>query len=68
MRYAVVIRRDQGGYRAEVPDLPGCVATGASEEDAKKEIAAALRRHLAKLERDGQKAPEPSLTVDYIEA
>ncbi|GIK82052.1 MAG: hypothetical protein BroJett024_31570 [Alphaproteobacteria bacterium] len=29
MRYAVVIEKVEGNYSAYVPDLPGCVATGA---------------------------------------
>ena len=30
MRYAIVIEKAEGNYSAYVPDLPGCVATGAS--------------------------------------
>ena len=30
MRYAVVIEKVDGNYSAYVPDLPGCVATGAT--------------------------------------
>jgi len=30
MRYAVVIEKADGNYSAYVPDLPGCVATGAT--------------------------------------
>ena len=29
MRYAIVIEKAEGNYSAYVPDLPGCVATGA---------------------------------------
>jgi len=30
MRYAVLIEKAAGNYSAYVPDLPGCVATGAA--------------------------------------
>lgn len=30
MRYAVVIQKGDGNYAAYGPDLPGCVATGAT--------------------------------------
>ena len=30
MRYAIVIEQAGGNYSAYVPDLPGCVATGAT--------------------------------------
>ncbi len=33
MRYAIVIEKADGNYSAYVPDLPGCVATGASIEE-----------------------------------
>ena len=29
MQYAIVIEKAEGNYSAYVPDLPGCVATGA---------------------------------------
>jgi predicted RNase H-like HicB family nuclease len=38
MRYAVVIEKANGNS-AYVPDLPGCVATGATVAEAEREIA-----------------------------
>ena len=38
MRYAVAIERAEGNYSAYVPDLPGCVATGATLEEVEREI------------------------------
>ena len=38
MRYAVVIEKAETNYSAYVPDLPGCVATGATLEQAEAEI------------------------------
>ena len=32
MRYAIVIEKLESNYSAYVPDLPGCVATGATIE------------------------------------
>jgi predicted RNase H-like HicB family nuclease len=37
MRCAIVIEKADGNYSAYVPDLPGCVATGAKEPDKAKE-------------------------------
>ena len=34
MKYAVVIEDAGCNYSAYVPDLPGCIATGASVEEA----------------------------------
>jgi predicted RNase H-like HicB family nuclease len=33
MRYAIVIEKAGSNFSAYVPDLPGCVATGASAEE-----------------------------------
>lgn len=40
MRYAVVIENAGSNFSAYVPDLPGCVATGASIQVQYVEVAA----------------------------
>jgi predicted RNase H-like HicB family nuclease len=67
MRYAVVIEKAEGKYSAHVPDLPGCVAHGISVPEAQEQIRKAIRRHLARLERDGLPAPAPISVVEYVE-
>ena len=41
MRYTIVIEQSSRNYAAYVPDLPGCVATGASEAEVVREISTA---------------------------
>jgi len=41
MRYAIVIEKAGNNYSAYVPDLPGCVATGATVEEAEAQIPSA---------------------------
>jgi predicted RNase H-like HicB family nuclease len=67
MRYAVVIEKAEGNYSAYVPDLPGCVATGATVEEAEAEIREAIAFHLEGLREDGLVIPEPTSRVEYIE-
>jgi len=67
MRYAVVIEKAEGNYSAYVPDLPGCVATGATIEEIEREIQEAIEFHLEGLRADGLPIPEPSSRVEYIE-
>ncbi|MCU0548724.1 MAG: type II toxin-antitoxin system HicB family antitoxin [Leptolyngbya sp. Prado105] len=38
MRYAVVIEKAPENYSAYVPDLPGCVATGATVREVEQQI------------------------------
>ena len=68
MRYAVVIEKADGNYSAYVPDLPGCIATGATREEADREIRAAVKFHLDGLREDGQPIPPPTSTIEYVEA
>ena len=35
MRYAIVLEKTNTNYSAYVPDLPGCIATGLTVEDAR---------------------------------
>lgn len=67
MRYAIVIERANNNYSAYVPDLPGCIATGATVEEAEKTIREAIEFHLAGLREDGAPIPQPSSRVDYVE-
>lgn len=67
MRYAVVIERADSNYSAYVPDLPGCVATGSTIEEAEAEIREAIKFHIEGMKEDGLPIPTPSSAVEYIE-
>ena len=67
MRYAVVIEQAEGNFSAYVPDLPGCVATGATVVEVESEIREAIAFHLDGMREDGQEIPVPSSQVEYIE-
>ena len=68
MRYAVVIEKTEKNYSAYVPDLPGCVATGATLEEVECEIKEAIRFHLDGMRQDGAPIPKPSAVCEYVEA
>jgi predicted RNase H-like HicB family nuclease len=68
MRYAVVIEKADGNYSADVPDLPGCVATGETVEAIEAEIREAIRFHIEGLKADGLPIPAPTSIADYVEA
>jgi len=67
MRYAIVIEKANGNYSAYVPDLPGCVATGKTVEEAEKQIREAIKFHIEGLREDKLPVPDPSAICDYIE-
>lgn len=67
MRYAIVIEKAQGNYSAYVPDLPGCLATGATVAELEAEIREAIAFHVEGLREDGLPVPSPSSQVEYVE-
>ena len=67
MRYAIVIETAGRNFSAYVPDMPGCVATGATAEEAEQQIREAIEFHLEGLRRDGLPIPVPSSRVEYVD-
>ena len=67
MRYAVVIEKAENNYSAYVPDLPGCVSTGATADEAEAEIREAIEFHIEGMREDGLPIPEPTSKVEYID-
>ena len=66
-RYAVVIEKTGTGFGAYVPDLPGCVATGRSLEEAERNIRAAIQFHLDGMRDDGDPIPDPTTLTVSVE-
>jgi predicted RNase H-like HicB family nuclease len=67
MRYAIVIQAAEGNCSAYVPDLPGCVATGNTPEEAEAQIREAIEFHLEGLRADNLPIPPASSRVEYVE-
>lgn len=66
-RYAIVIEKAESNFAAYVPDLPGCVATGATVEETESLLRGAVALHLEGMREDGIAIPEPSSVVEYLE-
>jgi len=67
MKYLVIIEKTDTGYSAFSPDLPGCVATGATKERAEKNMRNAIAFHLEGMQEEGLKIPQPHSTSTYVE-
>ncbi len=67
MRYAIVIEKAENNFSAYVPDLPGCVATGATAEEAESQIREAIEFHIEGLREDGAPIPQPESRVEYVD-
>jgi predicted RNase H-like HicB family nuclease len=66
-RYAIVIEKGPSNFSAYVPDLPGCVATGATVEETESLLREAIDLHLEGMREDGLQIPEPASLVEYLE-
>ena len=67
MRYAIIIEESPRNYAAYVPDLPGCVATGASREEVVREISEAIQLHIQSLREHHEPVPEPRCTTAVVD-
>ena len=67
MKYLVVIEPTETGFSAYSPDVPGCVATGATEEEVEREMQEAMEFHVEGLALEGYPVPEPSTRSAYVE-
>ncbi|MBA3449302.1 MAG: type II toxin-antitoxin system HicB family antitoxin [Pseudaminobacter sp.] len=68
MRYAVVIEKAGDNFSAYVPDLPGCIATGATVAETESEIRDAIRFHIEGLREDGLPVPASVSLAEYVDA
>lgn len=67
MKYAVIIERAPSNYAAYVPDLPGCIATGATQGEVLQNMREAIEMHLEALREDHQSIPEPTSAIAEVE-
>lgn len=67
MRYMVIIEQGETSFGAYVPDLPGCIAAGETEQEALELIQEAIEFHLEGLKDDGSKIPLPHSYSKFVE-
>lgn len=69
MDYVVVIEKaNDGSYSAYVPDLPGCVACGDTQAEARTLISEAVAVHIESLRDHGEPVPLPTSVADVFHA
>jgi predicted RNase H-like HicB family nuclease len=60
MEYLVIYEKGPTSWGAYVPDLPGCVAAGETQEQVRELIEGAIDLHLRGMREDGDPIPEPT--------
>jgi len=57
--YRVIIERAKKNYSAYASDLPGCISTGPTVEETKRNMLQAMEGHIQGMVEDGLPVPEP---------
>lgn len=67
MRYTVILEQGDSSWGAHVPDLPGCVATGATRDEVLALIREAIELHIEGLREEGLPVPTPRSEGEIVE-
>lgn len=67
MKFLIVIEKAKRGFSAYSPDLPGCVATGATRRTVENAMRKAIEFHLDGLREDGERIPAPRSYSAYVD-
>lgn len=65
-RFLIVIEKAGNNFSAYSPDLPGCVATGGTREEAERNMHEAVEFHVRGMKEDNLPIPESSSFAEYI--
>lgn len=64
--YTIVIEDAGTNFAAYAPDVPGCIATGATVEEVTATLREAIEEHLSILKEMGEATPSPHSRADVI--
>jgi len=65
-RFLIVIEKAENNFSAYSPDLPGCVATGKTKEQAAKNMHEAIELHIQGLKEDNLPIPKSRSIAEYV--
>ncbi len=65
-RFLIVIEKAGNNYSSYSPDLPGCVATGATFNEAEKNMHEAVEMHIQGMLEDNLPIPESHSYAEYV--
>jgi len=67
MKYAIIIEKNKNGYGAYAPDLPGCISTGLTLEEIKKNMTEAVELHIEDMKLQHHRPPKPVSIAELVE-
>jgi predicted RNase H-like HicB family nuclease len=65
-RFLIVIEKAENNFSAYSPDLPGCIATGATREEAEKNMHEAIQLHIKGVIQDNIPIPQSQSFAEYV--
>ncbi len=65
-RFLIVIEKANRNYSAYSPDLPGCVATGKTREQATRNMYQAIEMHVRGMMEDKLPVPKSRALAEYV--
>jgi predicted RNase H-like HicB family nuclease len=65
-RFLIIIEKAEKNYSAYSPDLPGCVATGKTREQATRNMYQAIEMHVRGLVEDKLPIPKSHTFAEYV--
>ncbi len=65
-RFLIIIEDAGTNFSAYSPDLPGCVTTGKTREETRKNMYEAIGLHLEGMAEDGLPIPQSKSTAEVI--
>jgi predicted RNase H-like HicB family nuclease len=63
VKLLIVVEETASGFSAYSPDVPGCIATGATREEVEQHMKEAVALHLDGMREDGLAVPPPHAYV-----
>jgi predicted RNase H-like HicB family nuclease len=65
-KFLIVIENAGANLSAYSPDLPGCIATGATREETERNMVEAIRLHIEGMREDNLPIPESSSFAEVV--
>ncbi|MFH0988936.1 MAG: type II toxin-antitoxin system HicB family antitoxin [bacterium] len=65
-RFLIVVEKVNNNFSAYSPDLPGCVATGATKEETERNMHQAIELHIQGMKQDNLPVPESTSIAEYV--
>jgi predicted RNase H-like HicB family nuclease len=65
-RFLIVVEKAKKNYSVYSPDLPGCVATGKTRDEAEERMHDAIALHIRGLVEDGLPVPKSHSSASFV--